>query len=186
MECVVANYTITNTSDNFAAEEAPIVLASSGRSYSPLQFSRVDIPPGQSQTREVVWQIRDELKSSMQMQFGSEFQFQLRDPSSKEFPAITGVSVQVVNGITQIKWDSVAAYTDGSPLEDEAKEDGTVVSYFTELTGIASQTQRRINTSPGDWWSTTSGVEVRVWVMGKRTISKPVSFYVFDGQLFFR
>lgn len=186
MECVVASYTITNTSDSFAAEEVPVVEASSGKSYSPLRFATVDIPPGQSQTRQVTWQIRDELQSSMQIKFGNQKPYQLREPSTNRFPSITGVTAEISNGRTVIRWEPVDSYVDGRPLEDEGFEDGTVVQYFTELTGISSQTQRRFNTFPGDSFSTTSGVEVRVWVMGKRSISEPVSFYVFEGEVYFR
>ena len=186
MECVQAEYTITNTSDQFMQEQVPTIVTSNGNSYEPLSFRATEIPPGESQTRELVWQIRNELDSSMELQLGEQKQTRLRGPSDKQLPSITGIRAEVIDGRTVVRWNPVSSYIDGSQLVDEAFSDGTDLFYFTEVTGIAgvSQTQRRFNDNPSESFFADSGVDITVWVMGKRSISNPVSFYVFNEKVY--
>ena len=182
-EQVTLNYTITNNSSVSIRESTLSIFDSQRNVYRPVGFSNFEtqlVPPGVSITRQLVWQLRTTIGRPLRVGLYENATTPIEDLRNSEIMRISNVRTSTTPNGVLVSWDPVSTYADGTPLANEGS-----VRYFTETSVAGSQTQRIYYESPQFFTNqTANGLTVKVWVLGRQSVSKPVEFSVFGTSVF--
>lgn len=183
-EQVLLDYTIVNNSGVPLKEKTLSIFDAAGNEYRPLSFASYEsqtIPVGVTITRSLVWQLRTTVGQQLRVGLYQDDLIQVPNLKNLQISRITSVSASTnQNGITKIEWNPVSTYVDGSPLQDEGR-----IIYYTETTVPGTQTQRVYYESPYFFaTNTANGLQVKIWVLGRQSVSLVTEFSVFGDQVF--